>query len=135
MRRFFEIRQVLKRARSRFRSFPNASSLLVFWLLVFLLFRPGNTLAQKLSAKPLPAKGFKIADSYDPPYETQTKSLVVGEKALLLPNGNALLSEGVTLRTFSETNTPQLIVRADNCFFNKTNHSVNSAGPIHMQTA
>jgi lipopolysaccharide export system protein LptA len=135
MRRFFEIQQVLDRARARFPSFPAASSLLVFWLLFCLLYRPSNTVAQKLSAKPLPAKGFKIADSYDPPYETQTKSLVVGEKALLLPNGNALLSEGVTLRTFSETNTPQLVVRADNCFFNKTNHSVNSAGPIHMQTA
>jgi lipopolysaccharide export system protein LptA len=90
---------------------------------------------QKMVQKPIPAKGFKVAEPYDPPYETQTKSLVVGETALVFPNGNAELSDGVTLRTFSETNTPQLIVQGDNCFYNKTNQSVNSAGPIKIQTA
>ena len=49
--------------------------------------------------------------------------------------GGALLSNGVTLRTFTETNTLQIVVRAQECFYDSTNRSVNSAGPLQMQTA
>jgi hypothetical protein len=97
--------------------------------------KPASPSSQPFGGKGIPAKGFKIAEPYGPPYESQTKSLLEGGQALILPGGNAQLSEGVTLRTFSETNTPQLIVRARECFYNSTNHEVNSAGPIRMQTA
>jgi lipopolysaccharide export system protein LptA len=82
-----------------------------------------------------PIKGFTIAEPYGPPHEQQNKSVLVAGKALLLPGGNALLSDGVTVRFFSETNTPQLVVRAQQCVYNSTNRSVNSSGPIQMQTA
>src|SRR5690242_12100077 len=62
-------------------------------------------------------KGFKVAEPFPAPNEKQTKSLLQGGKAVLLPGG-AFLSDGVLLQTFSETNTPQLIVRAQQCFYN-----------------
>ena len=79
-------------------------------------------------------KGFKVAEPYGPPNEKQTKSLLEAGKALMVPGG-ALLSDGVTLQAYTETNTVQFIVRAEHCFYNSTNHSVNSAGPLNMQTA
>ena len=79
-------------------------------------------------------KGFKVAEPYGPPYEKQTKSKLEAGKALLVPGG-ALLSEGVTLQIFTETNTPLLLVRAEHCFYNLSNHCVNSDGPLQMQTA
>jgi lipopolysaccharide export system protein LptA len=90
---------------------------------------------QLFGGKGIPAKGFKIAEPYGPPHETQTKSLLEGGQALVMPDGSAMLSDEVILRTFSETNTLQLIVKARECFYNATNHQVNSAGPIQMQTA
>ncbi len=79
-------------------------------------------------------KGFKVAEPYGPPYEKQTKSLLEAGKAVMV-HGGALLSDGVTLRSFTETNTLQLVVRAQECFYNSSNHTVNSAGPLQMQTA
>src|SRR5579859_4955726 len=79
-------------------------------------------------------KGFKVAEPYGPPYEKQTKSLLESGKAQAV-RGGWLLSDGVTLQTFTETNTLQLLVRAQECFYNTTNHTVVSAGPLQMQTA
>jgi lipopolysaccharide export system protein LptA len=79
-------------------------------------------------------KGFKLAEPYGPPFEKQTKTLLGAGKALPT-TGGAYLSDGVTLQAFTETNTPQFVVRAQYCFYSSTNHSVNSAGPLQMQTA
>jgi lipopolysaccharide export system protein LptA len=79
-------------------------------------------------------KGFKAAEPYGPPYEKQIKSFLESGKALMVPGG-AMLSDGVTLHTFTESNTLQLVVKAEHCFYNSTNHAVNSAGPLQMQTA
>jgi lipopolysaccharide export system protein LptA len=87
------------------------------------------------TSKPLPVKGFILAEPYPPPHEEQTHARIEGAKALVFPSGSALISEGVTVHTFTETNTPQYEIRARECFYNVTNHSVNSAGPIQMQTA
>ena len=113
---------------------PAILVVLAFFGGLFLWLTPGFS-GQPFGAKGIPAKGFKIAEPHDSPYESQTKSLLEGGKALVLPGGSAVLSEGVVLRTFSETNTAQLVVRARECFYNATNRSVNSAGPIQMQTA
>lgn len=90
---------------------------------------------QPFGANGIPVKGFKLAEPYGPPNEGQTKSRLEGGKALVLPSGSALLSDGVVLRIFSVTNALQLVVRADECFYNASNHVINSAGPIRMQTA
>ena len=93
--------------------------------------------AQNLGGKATikPIKGFKVAEPYPPPHETQTKSLLEGGRALPQPGGKSFLSEGVVLRTFSETNTPQLIVKCDDCVYDSKTREVNSAGRIQMQTA
>src|SRR5882724_29555 len=48
-------------------------------------------------------KGFKIAEPYGPPHETQIKSVLEGGRALPLGGGMILFSNGVILRNFSET--------------------------------
>jgi lipopolysaccharide export system protein LptA len=87
------------------------------------------------SFKFVSGKGITIAEPYGPPHEQQNKSVLTAGKYLLLPGGNFLFSDGVTNRLFSETNTLQLVVRAQQCIYNSTNRSVNSSGPIQMQTA
>src|SRR5258707_1846159 len=82
-----------------------------------------------------PLKGFKVAEPFESPHETQIKSLLVGGHALPQPGGKTLLFDGVTLRTFNETNTPQLVVKCSECVYNSTTKEVISAGPIQMQTA
>ena len=114
-------------AGARYRSKPGVMVLVVtvsHWLTV------GIAVAQTFGA----VKGFKVAEPFPSPHEKQTKSLLQGGNAVFVPGG-AMLSDGVLLQTFSETNTPQMIVRAEHCFYNSTNHTVNSAGPLHMQTA
>jgi lipopolysaccharide export system protein LptA len=111
------------------------------WWLVLLTFGLGIgplACAQTLGGNvriDKPFKGFKVAEPYGPPYETRTKSILEGGKGLPLGRSITLLSDGVTLRTFSVTNTPQIKVDCRECFYNSTNREVNSAGPIHMQTA
>ncbi len=112
------------------------------WWLVLLTFALGS-IGPLASAQTLggnvridkPIKGFKVAEPHASPYETRMKSLLEGGKGLPLGGSIILLSEEVTLRTFSITNTPQIVVKCRECFYNSTNHEVNSAGPIHMQTA
>src|SRR6266404_2649544 len=79
------------------------------------------------------AKGFKVADHYGPPYETQIKSLLQGGKATPLSGGKTLLSDGVTLQTFTETNTLQLIVKAPQCLYDSVEQTASSAGPLRVQ--
>src|SRR5579859_4654473 len=82
-----------------------------------------------------PIKGFKIAEPYDSPNETQIKSRIEGGQALPEPGGRTILSQGVILRTFTRTNTPELIVKCQECVLNSATREVNSSGPIQMQTA
>ena len=79
-------------------------------------------------------KGFKVAQPYPAPYEKQTKSRLEAGRAVPV-RGGYFLSEGVLLRTYSETNTLQLTARAQECFYSSTNRVVNSAGPLRIETA
>jgi lipopolysaccharide export system protein LptA len=89
---------------------------------------------QGLETKGFQAKGFKVADHYPPPHETQIKSLLQGGKAVPLVAGKTLLSDGVTLQTFSETNTLQLTVTASQCLYDSTAQTANSAGPLRVES-
>jgi lipopolysaccharide export system protein LptA len=117
----------------RFRLRPEAKALLLISMALLTFLSPLSSVksrAQTFGSM----KGFKVAEPYPAPNEKQTKSLLEAGKAVLVPGG-ALLSEGVTLQAFTVTNTLQLVVRAEHCFYNSSNHSVNSAGPLQMQTA
>jgi lipopolysaccharide export system protein LptA len=99
------------------------------FLVLFFLFE-ATCSAQTFGAM----KGFKVAEPYPTPNEKQTKSRLEAGQALPVRSGY-LLSEGVTLWAFSESNTLQLVVRGQECFYSASNHTVNSSGPIQMQTA
>lgn len=103
--------------------------------LLLCLLRASAALEPNCAAQGIGAfKGFKVAQPFPAPHEKQTKSLLEG--GLATPaRGGYVLSEGVTLRVFSESNTVQLVVRSRECFYNSSNHTVHSAGPLQMQTA
>jgi lipopolysaccharide export system protein LptA len=108
-------------------------TLLFLQALWFVLGCPGQNIGSKVTIKPI--KGFKVAEPFPPPHETQTKFQIQGGKAFPQPGGKTLLSEGVILRTFTETNTPQLVVECQECVYDSAKREVNSSGAIHMRTA
>src|SRR5215468_7013847 len=99
-------------------------------LVIVLVFLAGSSRAQK----GFEAQGFQAADFYGPPHETQMKSFLQGAQARPLDNGLLLLIEAL-LKTFRETGEHELTVRAPECFYDRTNRTANSAGPMHAETA
>jgi hypothetical protein len=79
-------------------------------------------------------KDFRVPEYYDPPHETQMKSLLEGGEAEPMPGGMILL-RALKLRTFSETGQPQIVVEAPQCVFNSTEREVSSAGSLQVRTA
>jgi lipopolysaccharide export system protein LptA len=79
-------------------------------------------------------KGFKVTEYYPPPHERQLKSLLEGDRAQPQADGRTLIM-GSKLQTFTETGEPELLVEAPECWQDPKTHSVNSAGPLHAQTA
>jgi lipopolysaccharide export system protein LptA len=84
----------------------------------------------------LQAKGYKISEYYPAPYELQLKSMLEGGKVVPQGDGKVLeLSEGVLLRTFSITNTPQLIVETPQCRYDSVSQSALSSERLRVRTA
>lgn len=79
-------------------------------------------------------KNYRVAEPYESPHESQTKSLLEGAKARSLSNSVWLLTD-VTVTTFRLTGEPDLIVNAPQCVFNQVSHAASSAGPLHAQMA
>src|SRR6516165_3858418 len=105
---------------------PTLGQLLAITLLLFA----GSSHAQK----GFEAQGFQAADYYGSPHETQMKSFLKGAQARPLDNGLLLLIEAL-LKTFRETGEHELTVRAPECFYDRTNRTASSAGPMHAETA
>lgn len=82
----------------------------------------------------LEIKGFQTADFFDPPNETQMKSLLKGERARPIDNDRVLVSD-VELTTFQKAGERELIIRAPECEYNQRTDTATSAGPLHVQTA
>jgi len=80
------------------------------------------------------AKGFKLAEYYGPPHETQMKSLLEGARAR--PQGESqLFLNDAKLQTFRETGVPELQVQAPECLYHRQAKTASSAGPLRAQTA
>ena len=77
---------------------------------------------------------FKFAEYYDPPHETQMKSLLEGARAQRQPDGR-ILGTDVKYRTFQVTGEGEMIVEAPQGLYDATQQSISSAGPLHVQTA
>ena len=86
--------------------------------------------------KSFQAKKYKVSQYYESPNETQIKSQLEGGKALPMGDGRVLqLSDGVTLRTYSITNTPELLVQTSQCLYDPTLQTANSTSTVRVQTA
>jgi lipopolysaccharide export system protein LptA len=82
----------------------------------------------------LETKNFRVAEPYDPPHETQTKSLLEGAKARRLPDGKWFITDA-TLHTFRVTGEQDLVAKAPECLYSPVTHTANSDGPLHAQMA
>jgi lipopolysaccharide export system protein LptA len=77
--------------------------------------------------------GFKIPEYYPPPHDTQMKSMLEGARAERQPDGRYLVTEA-KWRTFRVTGEGELAVAAPQCFYDQSQRTVSSAGPLHVQT-
>ena len=78
------------------------------------------------------SKGLKFAEYFDPPHETQMKSLLEGAKAQPQEGGRILIA-GAKMQTFRVSGEPVMAVEAPECVYDSGQRSVNSAGPLRMR--
>lgn len=87
-----------------------------------------------------PARGqvlnhFSLApERYGPPHEAQMKTLLEGARAEQLAPGRYLVDQA-KLRTFSEDGVTNMVIEAPQCLYEKSLGTVDSSGPIRMETA
>ena len=79
-------------------------------------------------------QGFKFAEYYDPPHESQMKSLLEGARAQRQPDGRIQVTEA-KWRTFRENGAGELAVEAPECVYDSGQRSISSSGPLRVQTA
>jgi len=91
-------------------------------------------LAGAVRGQGLEADGFKLPQYYDPPFETQMKSLLEGAKARPQPGGLVLISEA-KLQTFQTNGAREMTVEAPLCMFDSGTRTVNSSGPVLVRSA
>lgn len=77
---------------------------------------------------------FSLPEYYDPPHETQMKSLLEGVEAVPQDEGRILIRE-LVLSTFREDGTQAFVLHADDCLYDPNAHSASSAGSLRIETA
>jgi len=80
------------------------------------------------------AQGFKVADYYPAPHETQMKWLIEGANAAPQADGRTLVT-GVKYQTFREVGGGELTVQAPQCYYDRGQQTISSPGPLRVQTA
>lgn len=86
-------------------------------------------------AQPIQVKGgFKSTEYYDPPNETQMKSMLEGAGAEPLPEGRIQVTKAIYWR-FLTNGEVQLSVQAPQCIYDKGQRAISSSGPLRMQIA
>lgn len=78
-------------------------------------------------------KNFTVPEYFDPPHETQLKSLLQGAEAEPLSNGLIFIRQ-LKLQTFDEKGAGQMVVHAPRCVFDTTRRTVSSAGPLEVES-
>jgi hypothetical protein len=99
----------------------------VYWLAAALAIFGFGAMAQKMANTVV--KDFRVPEHYDPPHEKQLKSLLQGDEAEP-QSGGLILIRHLKLQAFAETGETQMVVRAPECVFDTTQHTVNSAGHL-----
>lgn len=121
------IRNLIMRARNILicrRVFP---CLLVFAFVIFYCVSRAQVSRGKI-------KNFTVPEYFEPPHETQVKSLFHGAEAEPQTNGLYLITQ-IKLETFSEDGVKQMHAEALHCIYDANDHSASSAGPMQAQTA
>ena len=95
----------------------------------FLLFL-STALAQTLG----PIKGFKLAEAYDAPNQSQLKFLIEGTRAEILDKDRTLITTA-KLQTFRIDGEAEFLVTTPQCVHNAATESIGSPGPLRVQTA
>jgi lipopolysaccharide export system protein LptA len=80
-------------------------------------------------------KGYKYAEYYAAPRETQMKSLLEGARAQLQPDGQTYLITGTKLQTFATNGGHEMVIETPRCVYNSVRRSVSSSGPLLARTA
>ena len=112
--------------RSTHRSCRVVLALLALALAIFP--RPGR-------AQPVVSvRGFKVPEYYEPPHETQMKSMLEGARADRQPDGRYLVTTA-KWRTFRVSGEGELVAEAPECAYDPRQRTVSSAGPLHVETA
>jgi hypothetical protein len=78
-------------------------------------------------------KDFSVPEYYDPPHETQMKTLLQGAQAEPGPEGRILITD-VKLKRFAEDGQLQMTVEAPQCVFDSVRRAVSSPGPLHVRS-
>jgi len=85
-------------------------------------------------------KGFKAAEFFGPPYETQMQSLLQAEEVRPFSEKLFLLT-GLTLQTYrlparpGESSEPELLIKAPQCLYDRDTKTASSPGPLRVTTA
>ena len=91
---------------------------------------PGSGYAQPVVG----VKGFKVPEYFDPPHETQMKSMLEGTQAERQPDGRFLVAEA-KWRTFRVTGEGEITVETPQCLYDPALRTISSPRPLHVQTA
>jgi hypothetical protein len=79
-------------------------------------------------------KDFRVPEYYDPPHETQLRSLLQGAEAQPEPGGLVLIRD-LKLQTFGVNGEYQVLVEAPHCVFDSVQRAARSPGRLQAQTA
>lgn len=79
-------------------------------------------------------KNFTLPEYYDPPHESQLKSLLHGAVAVPQPGGKILIKE-LRLETFGENGEPGVIVEAKECVYDNASRTASSPTLLRMHSA
>jgi lipopolysaccharide export system protein LptA len=82
-----------------------------------------------------PEKNLKFSDFYDPPHETQMKTLLECGTALPQAGGRTFLVTNAKLQTFRDTGEGEIVVEAPTCRYDTDKRSVSSPGMLRLRTA
>jgi lipopolysaccharide export system protein LptA len=109
------------------RNFPVATlACLALGLAMF----PGPGYAQPVVG----VKGFKVPEYFDPPHETQMKSMLEGARAERQPDGRFLVAEA-KWRTFRVTGEGEITVETPQCVYDPALRTIDSPRQLHVETA
>jgi hypothetical protein len=79
-------------------------------------------------------RNFKHPEYYDPPHQSQLKTLLSGALAEPAPGGCVRITD-LHVDTFRETGEREMIVDAPECIYDPATRQASSAGPIKAHSA